>query len=73
MDPVHIRHENESRPKQDLHRATCSNLRPILDPPLSEYHFGNISRLAIAMPSVGVDGGSELLQKVREAISVGNV
>ncbi|KAL2233691.1 vinorine synthase-like [Sesamum indicum] len=44
------------------------NLRTRLDPPLSEYHFGNISRLAIAMPSVGVDGGSELLQKVREAI-----
>ncbi|KAL0297067.1 UNVERIFIED_CONTAM: Stemmadenine O-acetyltransferase [Sesamum radiatum] len=49
-----------------------SNLRPLLDPPLSEYHFGNISRLAIAMPSVGVDGGSELLQKVREAIRAVN-
>ncbi|KAK4399638.1 hypothetical protein Sango_1069900 [Sesamum angolense] len=48
------------------------NLRPLLDPSLSEYHFGNISRLAIAMPSVGVDGGSELLQKVREAIKAVN-
>ncbi|KAL0372314.1 UNVERIFIED_CONTAM: Stemmadenine O-acetyltransferase [Sesamum calycinum] len=40
------------------------NLRPRLVPPLSEYHFGNTSWLAIAMPTVG---GSELLQKVREA------
>ncbi|KAL0372949.1 UNVERIFIED_CONTAM: Vinorine synthase [Sesamum calycinum] len=44
------------------------NLRTRLDPPLSEYHFGNISRLAIAMPSVGADDGCALLQKVREAI-----
>ncbi|KAL0408531.1 UNVERIFIED_CONTAM: Vinorine synthase [Sesamum radiatum] len=44
------------------------NLRPRLDPPLSEYHFGNASWLAIAMPNVGADGASELLRKVREAI-----
>ncbi|KAL0447211.1 UNVERIFIED_CONTAM: Stemmadenine O-acetyltransferase [Sesamum latifolium] len=44
------------------------NLRPRLDPPLSEYYFGNTSWLAIAMPNVGTDGASELLWKVREAI-----
>ncbi|KAK4423914.1 Stemmadenine O-acetyltransferase [Sesamum alatum] len=48
------------------------NLRTRLDPPLSEYHFGNISRLAVAMPSMGADGGSEILQKVREAIRAVN-
>ncbi|XP_020547717.1 vinorine synthase [Sesamum indicum] len=48
------------------------NLRPRLDPPLSEYHFGNIFRLAIARPTVGADSGSELLQKVREAIRAVN-
>ncbi|KAK4399646.1 (13S,14R)-1,13-dihydroxy-N-methylcanadine 13-O-acetyltransferase AT1 [Sesamum angolense] len=53
-----------------VHHAV--NLRTSLDPPLSEYHFGNISRLAIAMLSVGVDDGTELLQKVREAIRAVN-
>ncbi|PIN26397.1 Vinorine synthase [Handroanthus impetiginosus] len=52
------------------------NLRTRLDPPLSEYHFGNISRLAIAVPAVKdgqvIDGGYELLQKVREAIRAVN-
>lgn len=52
------------------------NLRTRIEPPLSEYHFGNISRLAIAMPEVGdgrvIDGGYELLQKVREAIKAVN-
>ncbi|KAL0434583.1 UNVERIFIED_CONTAM: Stemmadenine O-acetyltransferase [Sesamum latifolium] len=44
------------------------NLRTRLDPPLSEYHFGNIYWLAIAKPTVGADNGSELLQKLRKAI-----
>nr|UQZ10115.1 BAHD96 [Lavandula angustifolia] len=48
------------------------NLRTRTDPPLTEYHFGNISRLAIANPDVGesgvTDGGVELMQRVREAI-----
>ncbi|KAK4423915.1 Stemmadenine O-acetyltransferase [Sesamum alatum] len=44
------------------------NLRTRLDPPLSEYHFGNISQPRVAVTSMGADGGSELLQKVREAI-----
>ncbi|KAL0297061.1 UNVERIFIED_CONTAM: Acetyl-CoA-benzylalcohol acetyltransferase [Sesamum radiatum] len=35
-------------------------------------HFGNISRLAIAMPSLGVDGGTELLKKIRETIRAVN-
>ncbi|KAL0297062.1 UNVERIFIED_CONTAM: Stemmadenine O-acetyltransferase [Sesamum radiatum] len=39
------------------------NLRPRLDPPLSEYHFGNTSWLAIAMPTMGADGAPELLRK----------
>ncbi|GFP88340.1 vinorine synthase [Phtheirospermum japonicum] len=43
------------------------NLRNRLDPALTEYHFGNICRAAIATPAVG-DGGSELMKKVREAI-----
>ncbi|KAL8550666.1 hypothetical protein ACS0TY_009180 [Phlomoides rotata] len=43
------------------------NLRTRVDPPLSENHFGNISRIAIAVPTAD-DGGYELLQKVREAI-----
>ncbi|KAL0447212.1 UNVERIFIED_CONTAM: Stemmadenine O-acetyltransferase [Sesamum latifolium] len=48
------------------------NLRPRMDPPLSEYHFGNIFQLAIARPTVGADSGSELLKKVREAIRAVN-
>ncbi|KAI3452627.1 hypothetical protein Pfo_009291 [Paulownia fortunei] len=52
------------------------NLRTRLEPPLSECHFGNISRLAIALPEVVdgrvIDGGYELLQKVREAIRAVN-
>ncbi|XP_042023307.1 stemmadenine O-acetyltransferase-like [Salvia splendens] len=43
------------------------NLRTRTDPPLPEYHFGNISRLAIAKPAVG-GSGAELLRGVREAI-----
>ncbi|KAG8383265.1 hypothetical protein BUALT_Bualt05G0166400 [Buddleja alternifolia] len=52
------------------------NLRTRLDPPLSEYHFGNISRLAIAVPDMVdgsvIDNGYELLQKVRGAIRAVN-
>ncbi|KAL0372316.1 UNVERIFIED_CONTAM: Stemmadenine O-acetyltransferase [Sesamum calycinum] len=48
------------------------NLRPRLDPPLSEYHFGNTSWLAIAMPTMGADGAPELLREVREAIRAMN-
>ncbi|KAH6801889.1 hypothetical protein C2S51_033335 [Perilla frutescens var. frutescens] len=52
------------------------NLRTRIDPPLPEYHFGNISRLSITKPEVGdgglIDGGVELLQKVREAIKAVN-
>lgn len=52
------------------------NLRTRIDPPLPEYHFGNISRLSIAKLAVGdgglIDGGVELLQKVREAIKAVN-
>nr|AMZ03411.1 acyltransferase ACT5 [Plectranthus barbatus] len=48
------------------------NLRTRTDPPLTESHFGNISRVAIAKPAVGdgglMDGGVELMQRVREAI-----
>ncbi|XP_051145129.1 stemmadenine O-acetyltransferase [Andrographis paniculata] len=43
------------------------NLRNRTEPPLSEDHFGNISRIAMAMPRVE-DGGAELLKKVGEAI-----
>ncbi|KAL0408530.1 UNVERIFIED_CONTAM: Stemmadenine O-acetyltransferase [Sesamum radiatum] len=48
------------------------NLRPRMDPPLSECHFGNMFQVAIAMPTLAVDSGSELLQKVREAIRAVN-
>ncbi|EYU22560.1 hypothetical protein ABFS82_05G022900 [Erythranthe guttata] len=52
------------------------NLRNRLEPPLSDNHFGNISRLAIAVPAVddggSIDGGYELMQKVREAIGAVN-
>ncbi|KAL2233690.1 UNVERIFIED_CONTAM: hypothetical protein Sindi_1549000 [Sesamum indicum] len=48
------------------------NLRPRLDPSLSEYHFGNTSWLAIAMQTIEADGRSELLRKVREAIRAMN-
>lgn len=48
------------------------NLRSRIDPPLSENHFGNISRIAIAVPAAE-DGGYELLQKVREAIKAVDV
>ncbi|KAL0447213.1 UNVERIFIED_CONTAM: Stemmadenine O-acetyltransferase [Sesamum latifolium] len=50
------------------------NLRPRLDPPLSDqYHFGNIFWMAVAaMPSVGANCGSELMQKVKEAIRAVN-
>ncbi|KAL3835645.1 hypothetical protein ACJIZ3_010381 [Penstemon smallii] len=52
------------------------NLRTRFEPPLSEFYFGNISRIAIAWPAVGdggvIDGGYELLQKVREAIQAVN-
>ncbi|CAI9761722.1 unnamed protein product [Fraxinus pennsylvanica] len=46
------------------------NLRTRLDPPLSEHYFGNISRLAIAIPSVEdrEREGYGVLNKVREAI-----
>ncbi|XP_057811096.1 stemmadenine O-acetyltransferase-like [Salvia miltiorrhiza] len=48
------------------------NLRTRTDPVLPEYHFGNISRVAIAKPAVGssgvTDGGVELVRRVREAI-----
>ncbi|KAL2484476.1 HXXXD-type acyl-transferase family protein [Abeliophyllum distichum] len=46
------------------------NLRTRLDPPLSEHYFGNISRLAIAIPSMEdrEKEGYGVLNKVREAI-----
>ncbi|XP_047963567.1 stemmadenine O-acetyltransferase-like [Salvia hispanica] len=43
------------------------NLRTRTDPPLPEYHFGNIFRMAIAKPAVG-GSGVELVRRVREAI-----
>ncbi|CAK9137371.1 unnamed protein product [Ilex paraguariensis] len=45
------------------------NLRTRIDPPLPEYYFGNISRLAIAVPSL--DSKEEcygIFNKMREAI-----
>lgn len=52
------------------------NLRTRTNPPLSEYHFGNISRIAIATPAVGegglMDGGVDLMERVREAIKAVN-
>ncbi|KAL0408526.1 UNVERIFIED_CONTAM: Salutaridinol 7-O-acetyltransferase [Sesamum radiatum] len=73
MDPIHIRHGNESKPNKIYTVHHTVNFRPRLDPPLSEYHFGNMFGMAIAMPSVGVDNcGSELMQKVKEAIRAMN-
>ncbi|KAH6763294.1 hypothetical protein C2S52_020727 [Perilla frutescens var. hirtella] len=47
------------------------NLRTRIEPPLPEYHFGNIWRVSIAKPEVG-DGGVKLLQKVWEAMKAVN-
>ncbi|KAF8040714.1 hypothetical protein BT93_B2825 [Corymbia citriodora subsp. variegata] len=46
------------------------NLRTRTEPPMSGHHFGNISRLAITMPTkdAGTDGGYKIVHQVREAI-----
>ncbi|KAL3751844.1 hypothetical protein ACJRO7_012645 [Eucalyptus globulus] len=46
------------------------NLRTRMEPPISGHHFGNISRIAIAVPTkdAGTDGGYEIVHQVREAI-----
>ncbi|XP_030449746.1 stemmadenine O-acetyltransferase-like [Syzygium oleosum] len=46
------------------------NLRTRTEPPMSERHFGNISRLAITVPTVdaGTDGGHKIVDQVRDAI-----
>ncbi|KAF8040713.1 hypothetical protein BT93_B2824 [Corymbia citriodora subsp. variegata] len=46
------------------------NLRTRTEPPLSERNFGNISRLAITVPTVdaGTDGGYKIVDQVRDAI-----
>ncbi|KAK3443272.1 hypothetical protein EUGRSUZ_B03225 [Eucalyptus grandis] len=46
------------------------NLRTRTEPPISERHFGNISRLAIAVPTVdaSTDGGYKIVDQVRDAI-----
>ncbi|KAK4763661.1 hypothetical protein SAY87_013099 [Trapa incisa] len=52
------------------------NLRPRMDPPLSERHFGNISRVAITRPStadIAADGGYKIVSHVRDAIRQVNV
>ncbi|XP_030527727.1 stemmadenine O-acetyltransferase-like [Rhodamnia argentea] len=43
------------------------NLRPRMDPPLSDRHFGNISRIALAMPTIDTDEHM-IVNQVREAI-----
>ncbi|KAH6777527.1 hypothetical protein C2S51_008839 [Perilla frutescens var. frutescens] len=48
-----------------VHHAV--NLRTRVDPPLSEYHFGNLSWTSIAKLAAR-DGGDDLLEKVREAM-----
>ncbi|XP_057811098.1 stemmadenine O-acetyltransferase-like [Salvia miltiorrhiza] len=57
-----------------VHHAV--NIRTRTDPVLPEYHFGNISSVAIAKPEVGSDGvtddGMELVRRVREAIKAMN-
>lgn len=42
------------------------NLRTRTEPPMSERHFGNISRLAITVPTVdaGTDGGHKIVDQV---------
>ncbi|KAL3636438.1 hypothetical protein CASFOL_020985 [Castilleja foliolosa] len=59
--------ETEPSPNKLYTVLHTVNLRTRLDPKLTEYHFGNICRAAIAMPVVG-DDGPELMKKVREAI-----
>ncbi|KAL0367637.1 UNVERIFIED_CONTAM: Stemmadenine O-acetyltransferase [Sesamum radiatum] len=59
---------NKADPNKIYTVLHAVNLRTRMDPPLSEYHFGNIYWLAKAMPTVGADGGSELFQKLRKAI-----
>ncbi|KAH7835350.1 hypothetical protein Vadar_025357 [Vaccinium darrowii] len=45
------------------------NLRPRVDPPLPESYFGNISRLAIAVPSLKGEGdGYGIVNQVRDTI-----
>ncbi|XP_058195045.1 stemmadenine O-acetyltransferase-like [Rhododendron vialii] len=45
------------------------NLRPRVNPPLPESYFGNISRLAIAVPSMEGEGdGNGVVNQVRDAI-----
>ncbi|KAK3443271.1 hypothetical protein EUGRSUZ_B03226 [Eucalyptus grandis] len=46
------------------------NLRTRMEPPISGHHFGNISRVAVAVPTkdAGTDGGYEIVHQVREAI-----
>ncbi|KAK3443270.1 hypothetical protein EUGRSUZ_B03227 [Eucalyptus grandis] len=46
------------------------NLRTRMEPPMSGHHFGNISRLAITVPTKDavVDGGHKIVHQVREAI-----
>ncbi|XP_030542088.1 stemmadenine O-acetyltransferase-like [Rhodamnia argentea] len=43
------------------------NLRTRMEPPMSERHFGNISRLAITVPTVDA-GGYKIVNQVRDAI-----
>ncbi|KAK3418942.1 stemmadenine O-acetyltransferase [Eucalyptus grandis] len=43
------------------------NLRPRMDPPLSDRHFGNISRIALTRPTVDTDEHM-IVNQVREAI-----
>lgn len=47
------------------------NLRTRMDPPLTNHHFGNISRTAIAVPSMdddNEDGFYDVINKIREGI-----